>query len=160
MHEKELRKLLVEVARDLIGVPYWDRGPFTIRCDPKVRPATLSCSQFVVVVFERVFLGRDPTTCLGDVRSTWKQLTPTAAPHAGDLAFFTRPGDSSVDPCTGPDGEPENWHVMMVSEPLTHVVGSCSLLGGVDEVDMNSYIAQEDKRGRRWERLGYRRFPF
>jgi hypothetical protein len=159
MTEDEARANLFAVATDLVGIPYWDRGPFTVRHKPSVRPESLSCSEFIVVVFERVFVARDPVPHLGDARTMWRNLAETQTCQTGDLAFFTRRGDPLVDPLTGLNGEPENWHVMMVARPLNEVLGACRTLSGVRQVHVQTYLEQLDNQGRRWHLRGHRRFP-
>jgi hypothetical protein len=77
----------------------------------------------------------------------------------GDLAFFTRPGDPVVDPLTGPNGEAQEWHVMMVFDPVSRVLGSCPMLKGVYDSEIGDYLCRGEPPTRRWALLGHRRFP-
>jgi hypothetical protein len=86
-------------------------------------------------------------------------MVPNALILPGDLAFFTRPGDASIDPCTGPDRTPQEWHTMIVSSPTTSVIGVCSTLGYVRELPVAEYTCLKDDRGRRWSLEGYVRPP-
>lgn len=147
-------------ANRLLGIKYFDGAPdHMMHVDLALSPSTLSCTQFVVVVFRRTF-GDLAIKHLGDARSMFREpqafflsrLQVEEEAQGGDLIFYTRQGDAMVHPLTGPNGNPEQWHVMMLAGP-GQVIGACPVANEVVRVDRIAYLV------RGWTERGILRTP-
>lgn len=131
--------------------------------DLATSPTELSCTGFVAVVFRRSLGDAMARSFVDDSHSMWRNLkgalAPVAAQHVlpGDLAFFTRESTNPGDPCTGPGGTAQEWHVMMVSLPTTMLIGACPMLEKVHELDTAQYVQRKDDKGRCWTLKEHRR---
>jgi len=132
MDEKEARQRLVDESRKLVGVRYENGSGFV--ANPQAAPSSLSCSQFVGIVFGRVFPQTDLKSVLlpkGDpggsyAHAIWFGLERLEASEPcrvcrGDLAVYTSPGPFAFDE----HGVPRAWHVMIVTSAVLGVVGAC-----------------------------------
>lgn len=166
MHTNNPRTRLVVEARRLTNIRHENGEPYPmLDADLTAAPAKLSCTGFVVIVFRRALGDALTQSFAHDAYHMWSDLpggltmVPTALVLPGDLAFFTREGDSSVHVHTGPGGSPQEWHVMLASIPATDVIGACPMRGLVEECPLVQYVEREDDRGRRWTLAGYLRPP-
>jgi len=154
---------LVDEGRKLLHIAYRNGHPARIfDVDLEAPPITLSCTQFIALVFQRTLGSAMALSFIDDAHSMWQDskssLTPVAAQDVqpGDLAFFTRDSMNPGDPRTGPEGTAQEWHVMMVSRSTSMVIGACPMLDEARELDAAQYVQQEDK-GRCWILAGHRR---
>jgi hypothetical protein len=148
---------LIKQARRWLKRPYWNRAPRSLERMPNEEPADFGCTEFVVLVRERV-LGPGTANMIEGAHATWSSEALDKIEDedalAGDLAFYTRPGDPIVgDPFTGPGGAAESWHVMMVVNSAKRIIGACPLKGEVVEMSAADYAALG------WTRKGFRRVP-